>query len=171
MRGFSVFFSLSILHALGWQRCISALVEPSSSESLDDQNCPTQMDKPFVQCDRSPPCIHTSYVFPTHIWDFCKTYNDSDWPTREPHLRRISGLRTYTQVANVLAERVVAFLGDSVMSETFNGFVCGFSREGLAAKEDFFWHIEGAVLPHLIVIRFAMRFRGPCLLVFLELAG
>ncbi|KAK3243126.1 hypothetical protein CYMTET_47206 [Cymbomonas tetramitiformis] len=99
---------------------------------------------PALQCDRTLECIHTSYFYPQHLWDWCATYDDETWPTTEPILRRVPRLHNAGDLESLLSNRTVLLVGDVKMQHLWHAAACGLSRHGLLRKENLFSHDASA---------------------------
>eukprot|EP00898_Chlorokybus_atmophyticus_P004742 jgi/Chlat1/5269/Chrsp33S05099 len=92
--------------------------------------------KPTIQCQRNPSCIRHNHFFPFHVYDWCKDWKqDSDWPTWDPYLTRTPSMRTMGDIAEIMGNKVLLILGDSIDWLMYTAAICGLSRANHLSKD------------------------------------
>eukprot|EP00898_Chlorokybus_atmophyticus_P001342 jgi/Chlat1/2208/Chrsp17S00190 len=93
-----------------------------------------------LQCERSPPCIpmeffHSAKMDEPYENDYMECLarpRISDWPTWDPYVEAadVDGHTTMGQLAELVGNKTVLFIGDSVMYQTYYSLMCGLARSG-----------------------------------------
>jgi hypothetical protein len=84
---------------------------------------------PFVQCDRTPPCVRWNWANPQR----CSQMRlDRDWPTWDPWIHRNHSWANARELMQAhLKDKTLLLVGDSITNLVYHGLVCEVARHGL----------------------------------------
>lgn len=89
---------------------------------------------PFVQCDRSPPCVRWNWATPARC---ARMRLDSQWPTWDPYIARHHDWKSMSDLLrDHVRGKTLMFVGDSITNLFYHGFTCEAARHGLTVTEN-----------------------------------
>eukprot|EP00898_Chlorokybus_atmophyticus_P006165 jgi/Chlat1/654/Chrsp103S01054 len=116
--------------ALGQEAAVSLEALSAQSECKAFQSSRPNITDWDAQCDRSPPCLNLGFFFKWPAdYSVCRSLPKvTDWPTYDPYEKDTASQRSAKDIAQLLPNRTVLYLGDSVSYQVYYSTICSLAR-------------------------------------------
>eukprot|EP00898_Chlorokybus_atmophyticus_P003954 jgi/Chlat1/455/Chrsp103S01068 len=113
---------------------------PSLTSACEAARAGLTTDPAHLQCDRTPaPCMLMGGMHDNETaldYSRCKAKPTAKdwWPLRDPYVKEEDGVSAMKRLAELLGNRVVVFVGDSISYQNYYSLMCGLARAGDMAE-------------------------------------